>query len=53
MEKEELLDKAICGVVLPISEIDGCGAAHWIDCGFRLNLLEDSEYETGACWGIE
>ncbi|MGQ0501964.1 MAG: hypothetical protein ACT4P0_05040 [Panacagrimonas sp.] len=47
-------EKPICGVVMPISEIDGCSSAHWSRvrieleriikvAGFKANLVSTSE----------
>ena len=52
MSKEEL--KPICGVVMPISTIDGCAESHWADvleilteaieeAGFEANLVSNAD----------
>src|SRR3989344_3132313 len=46
--------KPICGIVMPISDIDGCSAAHWTevreiidaaisDAGFSSNLVSNAD----------
>ncbi|MBL4942275.1 MAG: hypothetical protein JKY81_11500 [Colwellia sp.] len=50
-EKEE---KPVCGIIMPISSIDGCSSEHWADvqsiikesvisAGFEANLVSDSD----------
>lgn len=47
---EPLTDQPICGIVMPISAIDGCTEAHWSDvqdilsesiesAGFKANIV--------------
>lgn len=51
---DEGQDKKICGIVMPISSIDGCNEAHWadvleimseaiIDAGFEPNLVSNAD----------
>lgn len=51
-KKEET--KPICGIIMPISPIDGCNTEHWSeiqsilkgvakDCGFEPNLVSDAD----------
>lgn len=51
---EELEKNLICGLIMPISSIDGCNEEHWIDvkevlqeavtkAGFKAELVSDSE----------
>ncbi|MGR3623467.1 hypothetical protein [Pseudophaeobacter sp.] len=37
-------DKPTCGIVMPISEIDGCGATHWKDV---RNIIEEAAEKAG------
>lgn len=50
----EVVTKSVCGVVMPISTIDGCSESHWTDvfdivteaiedAGFEANLVSNAE----------
>jgi len=52
--KEKLTEKPICGIIMPISPIDGCNTEHWAEmqsilkevakgCGFKSNLVSDAD----------
>lgn len=39
-------DKKLCGIVMPISGIDGCSEAHWSDVlGILTDAIEDAGFE--------
>lgn len=51
---DQSADKPFCGIVMPISSMDGCSASHWqdvkliiedsiIDAGFRPRLVSDAD----------
>ncbi|SNR73445.1 hypothetical protein SAMN05192560_0757 [Methylobacillus rhizosphaerae] len=53
MIDQEQKQKEVCGVIMPISEIDGCNSSHWLDVkdiiydairdsGFEPNLVSDA-----------
>ncbi|HCH1474617.1 TPA: hypothetical protein NKQ81_004667 [Vibrio parahaemolyticus] len=48
------MEESICGIVMPISSIDGCGESHWKDvygileeaiqdAGYKANMVSDSD----------
>ncbi|TOQ35496.1 hypothetical protein CGG96_25060, partial [Vibrio parahaemolyticus] len=48
------MEENICGIVMPISSIDGCGESHWKDvygileeaiqdAGYKANMVSDSD----------
>ena len=50
----EIVQKPVCGVVMPISPIDGCSDSHWADvleivteaiegAGFDANLVSNAD----------
>ena len=52
--KPEEVQKETCGIIMPISSIDGCSSEHWSDvlnilndvikqAGFNANLVSDSD----------
>ena len=41
---EEKCENKKCGIIMPISQIDGCPATHWTDV---LNILKDAIYSIG------
>ena len=55
MTEDEVQEKkAVCGIVMPISAIDGCSEAHWSevhdilneaidDAGFEPNLVSNAD----------
>lgn len=44
--KKESLEKPTCGIVMPISEIDGCSSSHWQDVrGIIAEAAEIAGYE--------
>jgi hypothetical protein len=51
---EQKTEKPVCGIIMPISSIDGCTSEHWADvqaiikeavigAGFEANLVSDSD----------
>ena len=53
-EKKDKASQDFCGLIMPISEIDGCSEAHWLDvksiltdaieyCGLKANLVSNSD----------
>jgi hypothetical protein len=38
-EAKETKKKPVCGIIMPISAIDGCAAAHWADV---LEILSET-----------
>jgi hypothetical protein len=44
MAQEPKTEKAVCGVVMPISAIDGCAETHWSDV---LDIISDAVEDAG------
>ena len=53
-ERESLVEKSVCGIIMPISSIDNCSADHWtevkkiiseaiVDAGYIPNLVSDAD----------
>jgi hypothetical protein len=52
--EKDTKNKSICGIIMPISAIDGCNEAHWLDvrdilkdaievAGFEANIVSDAD----------